>query len=513
MDKLIRKERGERLFQARFKGSAPALVFRYTSLGLRLSEKEVGVLESIRQALETVESVSVPRLLQWELVDDRVLEFCTEDPKGVTVADLGREKPLGLHQALALWEGLITALDPLHKRGLAYGLCHPDKLLVDRKGRMLLAEPGVVPVVSVMCKKELTYASSMFQRLFVEPEFVPPELLRGGQCTPASDVFQAAVLFFKLVSGSGPFGTGMSLEIYNRMLKGQMSTLLSVAPDAPLPLARLVADCLLPEPDGRPADAVAVRRKLASIRMERGSLAEPILRCPEARYSQRFSQILSVHDGGNGVTEDVEVVDEQRGDRSLVEKEALLGQLDQLRKSRSGPVSNRTGQFKTWIALGTVVLLAIVLSPYYLPDGSRTPQKYAGVKPLDGDGATHHEMVWDEKTSRLHPTVRSLLDSIPLQVKTELAKLGIDLEGDRSFIPPVLPPYRIQIRAASGDVVVLELSARNRLHSAVLPSTLMPEGIVRYSILYDAQGTPRLILALTAAGRVASSTPIVPFGP
>lgn len=512
LDKLIRKERGERLYQARFEGRTPALVFRCTAVGRRLDEEDVRNLERIQMGLETVSSPSVPALLQWELRDERVLEYTVEDCMGVTVAEMAGSETLPLPQAVALWENLITALDPLHKQGLAYGLCHPTKLMVDRKGRILLPEPGVVPIVSITDPSELTYASPLFQRLFVGPDFVPPELLREGRSsTTAIDVFQSAVLFFRLVTGESPFGSGMSLEVYNRMLKGQSTNLLTLDSNCPVALSRLVADCLLPDPSARPSDAIALRKRLIAVRTERCGLAEPIVRRPEARYSQRFAEILSVHEGGNGNVDSPERLEDSAGLMEQVEKEALLGQLEQLRKSRRTVDSGSTNRLKVWLAIGAVALLSIVLAPYLLPDGPSDPEQYRGVKPLDGDGATHHEMVWDENTSRLHPTVRSLLDSVPLQVKMKLIHLGVNLEGKRSFIPPVLPPYRIQIRSDEGEVVVLELSARNRLHSVVLPSTLMPEGITRYALLYDAQGTARLILGLSAGGKVVTTTPVVAF--
>ena len=520
LDKLIRKERGERLFCGVAPGGVRALVFHFAAPSSRIGREVEQRLEQFRLALSALSTPHVPALLAWEMLDG-VLAFGVEDAEGVVLAEMFEEgERLALPQALGLLDLLLAALAPLHKMGLTYGLNHPSKLVVDRKGRLVLAEPAVMPVLSLLTPQDLTYAGSLFKRLFVEPEFVPPELLRERGASPASDVYQAAVLFHRLVSGVSPFGEGMSLEIYNRMLKGQARHLAQDVPGLPRSLSNAIAECLHPDPELRPADAVAMRRKVAGAVAEgKGSVAELLMREPSRRYSERFTQILEVHTGGSGKLDEFEQSEEERA-LAEADREVLLGQLDQLRSSRRGvPAKGGAGaglsrKTTVWLLVAVLGLAGIVAAPYLFPgSGSGSGARpHEGGLPEGSDGLKHHELVRDGQTNRYHPTVRSLLESIPLELKERLRELKVPLAGKLSLVPPVLPPYRLSVRLPSGEEVTLEFTARNRLHSVVRTNPLYPEGVKQYAVLYDGNGKPRMVLSLDTGGAVLNSTQVLPFG-
>lgn len=519
LDKLLRKEKGERLFCGVAPDGQRALVFHF---GMPSSPVGKGVqqgLERLEVALGSLSSPHVSALLSWEMMDG-FLACGLADSEGVSLAEMVQnEERLELPQALGLLDLHLAALSTLHKAGIHYGLNHPSKLVLGRDGRMILVEPGVMPVLSLLAPKDLTYAGSLFKRLFVDPEYVPPELLREGQASPASDVYQAAVLFHRLVAGVSPFGEGMSLEIYNRMMNGQARHLVQEAPGVPRSLSNAIAECLHPDPEMRPADAVGMRQKVAGVVAEgKASVAELLMKEPSRRYSERFSQILEVHTGGFGEAEEPLESAEERA-LAEAEREALLGQLDQLRSDRRAgagtPGTARSGSTRkttVWILVALLGLAGIVSAPYLFSATGPGARTHEGVLPEDSDGLTHHEMVRDGQTNRFHPTVRSLMENIPLELKARLKELKVPLAGEMSLVPPVLPPYRLSVRLPSGEEVTLEFTARNRLHSVVRTNPLYPEGVKRYAVLYDGNGKPRVLLSLDTKGVILDSTQVLPFG-
>jgi hypothetical protein len=490
IEKLLRRERGERLFSATVADGRRALVMQVVTVPERREE-----LHDLMEELSQLSSPHLPEVIRWELRETGLLELATVDPSGVFLSQLLVAGRLPLAQALAVWDGLLGALAPLHDKGITYGLSHPDRLMFNRRAQALLPEAGLVTALSDRLGRELANSGTLFQRLFIWPDLVPPEALQGKGVSPASDIFQSAALFFRLVTGHSAFGEGMPLEIYNRMLRNQAETLVTEGAAPPGGLSELVSECLLPDPDKRPANAARLRARLTALGFKREALAEPLLRQPEVSYSSRYPGILSVHPGGDPALE------EWSADRDLdsreVEKEVLLGQLEQLRAARE--TAPHRSRWIMWAVLAVAVLLAVVSLPLILDPTGGAPRKHPGRMPSDGDGLTHREMVWDRGASAPHPSVRSLFATVPEPLRERLARFSVPWDAPMEFLPPVLPPYRV--RAASGDSeVTFEFTARNRLHSIHFGPGAGPEGARTLVVLYDASGKPRTI-ALTIDGK------------
>ncbi|MFG3053696.1 protein kinase [Kitasatospora sp. NPDC048239] len=83
--------------------------------------------------------------------------------------------------------------------------------------------------------------------LFGTPAYMSPEQALGQEVTPASDVFSLGATLAFAASGEGPFGSGLPLEILQRVVAGEPD--LAAVPDG---LRVLVAACLAKAPGDRP---------------------------------------------------------------------------------------------------------------------------------------------------------------------------------------------------------------------------------------------------------------------
>jgi serine/threonine-protein kinase len=96
--------------------------------------------------------------------------------------------------------------------------------------------------------------------------YMAPEQLRGGVCTPATDVFAAGVVFFELATGKHPFSSG------NNDAPSMMMALLSqapldlrkIAPDAPSGLEFVLGQALEKDPKRRVHDGSELKKALES---------------------------------------------------------------------------------------------------------------------------------------------------------------------------------------------------------------------------------------------------------
>jgi serine/threonine protein kinase len=483
LEKLLRRERGERLFSASGSGLKRCLVLQVASKNPGARDR----LADIGERLARVGDSHGPQLLDWSIKESGLLQLVTTDPAGVFLADLLEQQRLSLPVAVSFWEGLLRALAPLHDVGLVYGLCHPGRLLVDRRSQVLLPEAGLVPALSDRLAQGMPAAGSLFQRLFVWPDLVPPELLRQEPLSPASDVYLSAALFYRLVTGNSPYGEGLSVEIYNRMLKGQIESLQEALPDAPRLLTRLIDQCLSSDPVDRPENAQRLRHQLGELALVREPLAESLLKQVERPYSSRYPGILSVHSGTGGPAEAWSA--EQDLVVNDVEKEVLLGQLDRLRAHRSSP--DGKSRWTLWVLLAGLALLGVLALPYLLELGRPSPRQHEGRLPEDSDGRTHREVTWVKGEDSPHPTIRSLFASVSVPLRRRLEAENILVTGELEFVPPVLPPYRVLARGESQEMV-FEFTARNRLRSIRLLNP-GPDGAGELVVLYDAEGAARTI--------------------
>jgi serine/threonine protein kinase len=494
IDKLLRRERGERLFTAVGSSGQRLLVLQVASKADDAPER----LHSLGEALAGLSSPQIPELLDWSIKPSGLLQLVTADPSGVFLHDLAADGPLDLAIAVSVWEALLASLVPLHDAGLVYCLSHPERLLIDRKTQVLLPEVGLVEALADRLSEAMPAAGTLLQRLFIWPELVPPELVRGGALSASSDVYQSAALFYRLVSGVSPYGPGMSVEVYNRMLSQQFEPLAAHLPELPPLLGTLVDECLRTDPAERPSNAAQLRARLAHLSLPREPLAEAVVAQAVRPYSSRYPGILSVHSNPNGAEDslaaepDLKVRD--------VEQEVLLGQLEQLRTRREQ--ASFSSRWATWAALAGVVLLVVLALPYFLEFGQPSVRKHEGKLPADSDGLTHREMTWASGGAAPHPTVRSLFDAVSVPLRRRLKELGVSVDAEFEFVPPVLPPYRVRTGGEEAPVVY-EFTARNRLRSIKFekPAKGAP---AEFDVLYDALGAPRVIVVLDKNGLLLS---------
>ncbi len=504
IDRLLRRERGERLFSGTSRGTDRILVFQLASTPGRPDEKELERLRSLGEALGAIDAPSIPRLRGWTVKESGIAEMVTADPSGVFLSELLTSGMMSPGRVLSFWEQLLISLGPLAEKRLPYCLCHPERLMLDRRGRVVLPEAGLVSVVEPLLVRDPSQSGSLLQRLFCEPDLVPPELLRGQACTPGSDVYQSAALVYRLMCGESAFGAGMSLEVYNRMLNDQFLPLDERLAEAPVGLAELLSDCLSRDPARRPRTPSELRGRLLSVRGPREAMAELILKHPERPYSSRYAGILAIHTGGDAAEEELSAPPEP--EVAEVEKQVLLGQLDRLREKRELKEPGKS-RLPLLMALLVAAAAAVFLIGR-LPGMNGTEERASeGQAQPDGDGMTHHEVVWDGENAG-HPTERSLFEGIPAHLKKVMEARGIPLNADLRFEPPVLPPYKIKGLVQGKQTVLFRFTARNRLASIDLQASPNPDDIQRYLVLYDADGLARMLVAEDATGRIIEEFPL-----
>jgi len=210
-------------------------------------------------------------------------------PNLVTVFDVGVEEDLGPFLAMEYVEGkslgrhikdrdldtetsarvLIQAMRALraaHRRAIVHRDVKPDNILLSEEGRAKLMDFGIARTLGHMSlspEQSLDLApvgedgAALAQTLALRltssgdflgsPAYAPPEVLRGGEGTPASDRYSFAATAFELLTGKLPHPGGGLTEIILHILQEPVA----IPADLPPGMAAVFKRALAADPDDR----------------------------------------------------------------------------------------------------------------------------------------------------------------------------------------------------------------------------------------------------------------------
>lgn len=162
---------------------------------------------------------------------------------------------LPLAEAVGIAEHVCQALAPLHRAGLVHGALHPDHVLSDDDGSVLVTDAALLP--------------SAFPR-GVAPgwpwgpfPYVSPEQASGNEAGFASDIYGVGLLLYQMLAGRPPSDPAGEPPSGTRF-RGMPVQLRTVAPHVPQQLADIVHQSLAREPSGRYRNAGQLAEILAA---------------------------------------------------------------------------------------------------------------------------------------------------------------------------------------------------------------------------------------------------------
>ncbi len=175
----------------------------------------------------------------------------TELLEGETVRDrLERDGPVAPRRALAIAGQVALGLGAAHAQGIVHRDVKPENLFLLADGRVKVLDFGIarqIPAAGTLDETTLHTQPGTVMGTF---GYLAPEVLRGEQATPRSDVFAFGLVVYEMLTGKNPFRRETVMETVSAVLRDDPPPL-AVA-GLPVPAARLVHRCLAPRPDDRP---------------------------------------------------------------------------------------------------------------------------------------------------------------------------------------------------------------------------------------------------------------------
>ena len=127
-------------------------------------------------------------------------------------AEKSRSKPkLSEKDIAALTNQLLTALEYLHKQGIAYLDIKPDNIMVRSTGDIKLVDYD-------NCRHIVSKQGDVVDCIGT-PEFTAPEALVYENCSPATDMWSVGVLIHVMLTAKSPFAAEDENEVLRKIAK------------------------------------------------------------------------------------------------------------------------------------------------------------------------------------------------------------------------------------------------------------------------------------------------------
>ena len=168
--------------------------------------------------------------------------------------------------AIQLCNGLGTA----HRAGIVHRDIKPSNVMLTQNGIIKILDFGLAKSSARESEAQtspgrLAEPLSIAGTVMGTVPYMSPEQAAGDAVGPRSDVFSVGIVLYELLSGRRPFVGSSNSKIIKALISADPAPLLSVAPDVPEPLARIVHKCLQKNPDERYRDAVEIASQLRAL--------------------------------------------------------------------------------------------------------------------------------------------------------------------------------------------------------------------------------------------------------
>ena len=314
---------------------AVALKRLHAPVGLPDSDLQVAHERAMREARITARLHHPNAVPVYDVVDDDgspclVMQYL---PSRSLHEILAAEGPIDPREAARIGAGIAGALAAAHAAGIVHRDVKPGNILITTTGTPLLTDFGI-------SRAHGDASLTATGLLTGTPAYLAPEVARGGESTPAADVFALGATLYAAVEGTPPFGLGDNpMALLHQVASGRIEP-----PRRAGPLEGVLARLLAADPDGRPSSAKAAA---ALAEVARGAGETAVLPAPDADAddsatgpdASAASDVPAAVDGRSGHTAVLPVMprpERQRHDASGLDSSPDTTPEPERRRRRSG---------------------------------------------------------------------------------------------------------------------------------------------------------------------------------
>ncbi len=157
-----------------------------------------------RQILAALDHPNIARLLDGGTTAEGHPYLAMEYVEGISITEYAARAELPVDARVQLLQDVLSALQFAHRNLVVHRDIKPSNILVTENGEVKLLDFGIAKLLGPQ-EQALTQPLTRTGQRFMTPEYAAPEQVRGGTISTATDVYQAGVLAYELLTGVRPF--------------------------------------------------------------------------------------------------------------------------------------------------------------------------------------------------------------------------------------------------------------------------------------------------------------------
>ena len=218
------------------------------------------ILERFKREIQLSSNVTHKNVLRvYDLGEAGGVKFLTmQYVDGQDLATvMRREGRLPLPRVVDIFRQICEGLQAAHEQGVIHRDLKPQNILIDSRGRVLIADFGLAKSVAL---GTLTEAG----KVIGTPHYMSPEQVKGIALDHRSDIYSLGIILYEMLTGSLPFTGSSAYEVMIQRTTRTPRPASDHNPKIPKYLLKILDRCLQPQPELRYNSTAEILRDLDS---------------------------------------------------------------------------------------------------------------------------------------------------------------------------------------------------------------------------------------------------------
>ncbi len=191
--------------------------------------------------------------------------------------------PLPIHRTIEIGIQLADALDAAHKKGIVHRDIKPANIFVTETGTIKILDFGLAKILARISDDSSDHTvDSPVNTLLTSPgmavgtiQYMSPEQARGEEIDARSDLFSLGAVLYQMLTGKQAFPGATSAVVFDNILRNAPVPSVTLNPDVPPELERILNKALEKDRDMRYQVAAELRADLKRLQREIDSGSRP----------------------------------------------------------------------------------------------------------------------------------------------------------------------------------------------------------------------------------------------
>jgi len=268
--------------------------------------------------------------------DDGTMFIAMEHLRGISLADRLSRGALPWNHGVAIGIQVCRGLAEAHRKGIVHRDLKPENIMITAAddGSLLVKvlDFGIAKVLDAPGRKLTGVPVTQVGVIIGTPQYMSPEQARGGEPSPASDLYALGIILFECISGSAPFNDDEAIVTLSLHMRSPVPALASPFGAVPYALSNLIGALLRKDPKTRPGPTDLIGTMLRQIASEVDVSAKDVTNGPAARI-----RLAVAPDDEEEIDLTAAVETEAESDTADIAITRLDRQLPDISRQRRGP--------------------------------------------------------------------------------------------------------------------------------------------------------------------------------